>query len=57
MNLFPPTHLLSIKYNTFDDLINTIQLYTSSERYAVTQLHTKKSYSTGLTKIYYLCCD
>ena len=57
MNLSPLTHLLSIEYNTLDDLINAVQLYASSEGYVVTQLRTKKSYSTGFTETYYLCCD
>lgn len=57
MNLSPPTHLLSIEYNTLDDLINAVQLHASSEGYAVTRLRTKKSYSTGLTEICYLCCN
>lgn len=57
MNLSPPTHVLSIEYNTLDDLINAVQLHVSSEGYAVTRLRTKKSYSTGLTEICYLCCD
>lgn len=57
MNLFPSTHLVSIEYNILDNLINAIQLHASSERYAITQLCTKTSYLTGLTKICYLCYD
>lgn len=57
MNLSPPTHLLSIEYNTLNDLIHAIQLHASSEGYVVTRLCTKKSYSTCLIEICYLCCD
>lgn len=57
MNFSLSTHLLNTEYNTLDDLINAIKLHTSSKRYGVTQLPTKKLYSTGLTEIYYLYCN
>lgn len=55
INLSLLIHLLSIEYDIFNDIINTIQLYISSKRYAVTCLCIKKSYFTRLTEIYYLC--
>lgn len=57
MNLSLPTHLLSIEYNTFDDLINVIQVHASSEEYAVIRLCIKKSYFTSLIEICYLYYD
>lgn len=57
MNLSPPTHLLGIRYDTHKALINAVQSHARGQGYAVCCLRTKKSPSTGLTGICYLCCD
>lgn len=57
MELAPPTHLLTIRYNSLEDLINNIQLYASTQGYAVCRLRTKKLPTTGLLETCYLCCD
>lgn len=57
MDLAPPIHLLSIRYNSLEDLIHNIQLYASTQGYAVCRLRTKKSPCTGLLETCYLCCD
>lgn len=57
MDLFAPTHLLGVGYDSLDDLIYNIQLYASTQGYTICCLCTKKSPCTGLLEICYLCCN
>lgn len=57
MELSPPTHLLNEHYSSLDTLITKIQRHASAQGYAVCQLRTKKSRSTGVLDTCYLCCD
>ena len=55
MNLSAPTQLLGVRYDSLDNLIHDVQLYASTQGYAVCRLRIKKSPCTGLLKTCDLC--
>lgn len=40
MGLSAPPHLLGVRYDSLDNLIHNIQIYASTQRYAVCRLRT-----------------
>ena len=57
MTLAPPLFMLQETYGSVDLLILVMQKHAGPQGYAVCQLRTKKSSTTGLVDTCYICCD